>query len=316
MADPLYVNINDEVEEEYSPLSSDVLNYVVSDDFENQPYQSEGETSTYSTLSYSNINDDHTFEDTVYGATSDDEDESSISIDLDKVDLSLKWNNDFQRFLSMESSEEKFRNLANLSKDFLYAARVYGKIIISEAFLEDNSKKTIKPIDVGGIAGGQKYICQGILFKFATDVKHKDNWIYGGTSQNDEKAMKAANNELKGLMSYFSCNLEGLHFPLFALIHYRGFCITAMSLLPISKDKTLIYGSHDGGKTVKAENHKFNDLMNRAGKLLGLREHQVGDKMICGPGDIEGHIGNDGKFYVIDFGRVMPPQHPLTCLEG
>ncbi len=43
------------------------------------------------------------------------------------------------------------------------------------------SKKTIKPIAVGGQAGGEKYIVQGIFFKFATDIFG----IYGG----DEYAM-------------------------------------------------------------------------------------------------------------------------------
>lgn len=32
-------------------------------------------------------------------------------------------------------------------------------------------KKTIKPINVGGLAGGLKYVCQNIFFKFALDVQ-------------------------------------------------------------------------------------------------------------------------------------------------
>ncbi len=31
--------------------------------------------------------------------------------------------------------------------------------------------KTIKPINVGGLAGGLKYVCQNIFFKFALDVQ-------------------------------------------------------------------------------------------------------------------------------------------------
>jgi len=41
-----------------------------------------------------------------------------------------------------------------------------------------------QPVDLGGVAGGSKYICQGILFKVALDVRG----IYGG----DHNAMKAA----------------------------------------------------------------------------------------------------------------------------
>jgi len=34
-----------------------------------------------------------------------------------------------------------------------------------------NEKKTIKPISLGGVAGGIKYLKHGILFKFAVDEK-------------------------------------------------------------------------------------------------------------------------------------------------
>ena len=47
----------------------------------------------------------------------------------------------------------------------------YGKIIISEAFLE-NKYKTIKPLDnLGGQAGGEKYMYHDIMFKFSTNWK-------------------------------------------------------------------------------------------------------------------------------------------------
>lgn len=43
--------------------------------------------------------------------------------------------------------------------------------------------KTYKPIDVGGVAGGQKYIVDKMFVKFASDVYS----LYGG----DENAAKA-----------------------------------------------------------------------------------------------------------------------------
>lgn len=75
------------------------------------------------------------------------------------------------------------------------------QIIISEAHLP-LAEKTIKPVAVGGIAGGEKYVSQGILFKvhchignigscnslrsgdqFALDQPlsvDKSSWMYGG----------------------------------------------------------------------------------------------------------------------------------------
>ena len=32
-------------------------------------------------------------------------------------------------------------------------------------------QKTIKPVSIGGIAGGEKFIANGILFKFAVDFE-------------------------------------------------------------------------------------------------------------------------------------------------
>jgi hypothetical protein len=47
-------------------------------------------------------------------------------------------------------------------------------------------------------------ICNGILFKFALDVPLKGGtYIYGGAEKNDEKAMKSACNERKGLLVCF-----------------------------------------------------------------------------------------------------------------
>lgn len=49
---------------------------------------------------------------------------------------------------------------------------------------------------VGGLAGGTKYIVQGILFKFSRDLPVGHGWMYGGDFPSDEKAMKAALHEV------------------------------------------------------------------------------------------------------------------------
>lgn len=113
-----------------------------------------------------------------------------------QIYLEKDWNAEFQTCLEMVDSLDKFKALSNLARDFSYAARIYGSIIISEypfflfsPLLKDflllkkyytlvlkdffyniryylsNERKTIKPVVVGGIAGGHKYIALGILFK-------------------------------------------------------------------------------------------------------------------------------------------------------
>ena len=80
----------------------------------------------------------------------------------------------------------------------MHAAEAYGRIIISEMCLPDEDK-TIKPTALGGIAGGQKFIVQDILFKFAVDFEG----LYGG----DEFSMK-------GEWVSFFCRFSSCFFPL------------------------------------------------------------------------------------------------------
>lgn len=211
----------------------------------------------------------------------------------------INWNVEFQNIIKIEDSVEKFTKLSALANNFVFMAETYGKIIISELFLPN---KSIKPVSIGGIAGGEKYIVQNILFKFALDLQG----IYGG----DENAQKAAGHELKGLGHYWLSEVEGLNFPLMAVVKYCGFCLIALSVLPVTK-YTLSYGSSDGGKTVHKDNPELNQKMEDAAKRMNLKGHYTGvriPKLIYGPGDIEGHIGLDGKVYVLDFARTFPPE--------
>ncbi|EGC32510.1 hypothetical protein DICPUDRAFT_15088, partial [Dictyostelium purpureum] len=229
---------------------------------------------------------------------------SSSKIRLENISIT-SWNSEFQRLLEMDDCLEKFERLSSLEHDFVYAAETYGRIIISENFLS-NELKTIKPVSVGGIAGGEKYIVQGILFKFA--LENETFGLYGS----DENAMKTAAHELNGCTSFLNCGIKGLHVPLMAYIDYRGFRLMAMSLLPISK-KSLIYGSCDAGQTVHTSNNIFNHLFGNASKIVNLKSHMVQDssgdiKSIYGPIDIEGHIGADNRFYLLDFARLSPPE--------
>jgi hypothetical protein len=50
--------------------------------------------------------------------------------------------------------------------------------------------------------------------------------------------------------------------------------------------------------------------MEEAGRKLHLKGHLAGTgtEPTYGPGDLEGHLGFDGRYYVLDFARVFPPQ--------
>jgi len=179
-----------------------------------------------------------------------------------KVSVLGDWNKRFQaslarirRFTQVTPLKQRIQanlDLMHLAQDFIYCATVYGKIIISEYYL-DVSSKTIKPnYDLPGYMGGQKYVVHNILFKFAVD--------YNGLFGNDYSAAKVAGNELRGLISYFNCGIKDLNVPLMALVDYRGilaflifffffsfpmylgYRLIALSILPVNEN-TIIYGS-------------------------------------------------------------------------
>lgn len=223
------------------------------------------------------------------------------------------YNRRFQEIMEL-SGPSKYIQMAALGRDFVSLAEVYGRIIVSERCLPPE-QKSIKPVALGGQAGGSKFIVQGILFKYALDVKigegsKREKWLYGGKRRDDAAAMKAASNELLGLSSFIKCNAtNNIRFPMMALIDYCGYRLVAVSTLPINAN-TIVYGSADAGKTVHNHDEKIANVMQDFGHDLNLREHMVFNTPITGPGDLEVHHGSDGFNYMIDFARTFPPEAP------
>ena len=80
-----------------------------------------------------------------------------------------------------------------------------------------------------------------------------------------------------------------------------------MSILPLFQ---IIYGSRDAGINVFASDQQFNEKMKLAAAKLNLKAHQVSNVLLHSAADIEGHKGVDGRYYLLDFQRVFPPQNP------
>ena len=60
--------------------------------------------------------------------------------------------------------------------------------------------------------------------------KTKNNRI---VNYDENRAHKVADNDLKGLICYFNCNISDVCFPIMSIIDYNGFRIIAQSKLPI-----------------------------------------------------------------------------------
>lgn len=248
----------------------------------------------------------------MHGLESEGEEDIPWPIDergIQELPISV-WSKRFQAYMALEDEQTRLLKLAYLAHDFQHAAEVYGRIIISERYLPVEDK-TIKPLDIGGVAGGDKYVVMGILFKFALDKELvRKKWMYGDRIPNDSLAMKAADHELRSLARILASETtaqQSVSAPLMSIVNYRGFRIIAVSVIPISK-QTIIYGSHDGGKTVHADYEAFNMRLNRIFAGFNLKAHMVKDCVLQACGDIEGHWGTDNKLYLADFARLFPPE--------
>jgi hypothetical protein len=120
------------------------------------------------------------------------------------------------------SREQPSVKIGDLVHQFTVIAEVLAQIIVDE-LPQPDAKKLIPPVNLGGVAGGAKYISHGILFKFAIDSAQ----LYGG----DEFAMKATQHEIKGLTAYINYSLNSrfpntLHFPLMTVIGTHFFHVT------------------------------------------------------------------------------------------
>eukprot|EP01127_Copromyxa_protea_P019689 TRINITY_DN6444_c0_g2_i4.p1 TRINITY_DN6444_c0_g2~~TRINITY_DN6444_c0_g2_i4.p1 ORF type:complete len:903 (+),score=135.68 TRINITY_DN6444_c0_g2_i4:266-2710(+) len=204
---------------------------------------------------------------------------------------------------------ERAQKMSQIYEEFVNTATKYGKIIIEELSIA-SSNKTISRCSTVGIAGGEKFCYDGIFFKLATDPFK----LYGGV----HFSIKAAGHELKAFnelvkVSNLISVTPSLHFPMITLIDYLGYRLVAVAALPISR-KTLKYGSDDGCKTIHNQLPELQDLIQKVAKLLYLKPHIVGSGMnnepirLDFPADVEGHLGTDGKYYLVDVHRLFPAE--------
>ena len=99
--------------------------------------------------------------------------------------------------------------------------------------VNDPCAKQIPPAEgMGGQAGGEKFVHNGILYKFARDWRG----IYAGQGG----AMKAAGCELRGLHAIAGANIHKLSVPLCCVVDFLGWRLVAV-------EKRLTCMRHGGG---------------------------------------------------------------------
>ena len=185
--------------------------------------------------------------------------------------------------LDNSHNQQHLLDRTHASDDFQAESLRIGKVIVSEINLP-NERKTIKPVAAGGLAGGQKYIVNGIIFKVpeATD-------LYGGSVVS---ANKAAGHDLRCLGQFAravdrigDAAAVSICTPMQCLIDYQGTRLCATALLPFipvneGRDATLRLGTPGKNKSdaqmwSSQQDQVLIDLTKTLGQSLNLAEHLV-----------------------------------------
>ena len=147
-------------------------------------------------------------------------------------------------------------------------------------------------------------------------------WIYGSTKPRIDLASKSAAAELRGANAYSSafCRLSRVEtqvrVPLQVMVDYAGHRVLCMPILPIKGETTLLYGGDPRllklglSGDAKAARHR----VDAAADLIHLAPHQTPlsrGQTIRIAADNEVHRGFDGRVYILDMARSLPPQHPM-----
>jgi len=225
------------------------------------------------------------------------------------------WNEELQttRELPRKNLPERLlreRAIFKVHSDFVSAATRGAMAVI------DGNVMAINP---GEEAKMQMFIWNNIFFSLGFDVKdhYKD---LGG----DAAAYVAPRNDLQGVKVYNAVDLEGLFTLGTVVLDYRGYRVTAQSIIPgileREQEQSVVYGSIDFGKTIVTHS-KYLDLLQKAGNQLKILPHKVLNEKqeeveLCSSVECKGIIGNDGRHYILDLLRTFPPDVNFLKVEG
>lgn len=193
------------------------------------------------------------------------------------------------------------RAMFKVHSDFVSAA-TRGAMAVIES--------NIMAINPGEDSKIQMFIWNNMFFSLGFDVK--DHYIdFGG----DHAAYTAPINDLQGVKALNVLDIDGLHTLGTVVIDYKGYRVTAQSIIPgiLDKDQeqSVVHGSTDFGKTC-ATNPKYNELLEKVCAQLKMRPHkiQVEDSeelVLYSSIECKGIVGNDSRHYVLDLLRMFPP---------
>ncbi|XP_050428196.1 clustered mitochondria protein homolog isoform X2 [Adelges cooleyi] len=224
------------------------------------------------------------------------------------------WNEELQttRELPRKNLPERLlreRAIFKVHGDFVAAATRGAMAVI------DGNVMAINP---GEEAKMQMFIWNNIFFSLGFDVRDHYKELGG-----DAAAFVAPRNDLQGVRVYSAVDLPGLYTLGTVVIDYRGYRVTAQSIIPgileREQEQSVVYGSVDFGKTVTT-NPKYIELLSQAAQQLKIMPHKVISEKkevveLCSSVECKGIIGNDSRYYILDLLRTFPPDVNFLILD-
>ncbi|XP_062274477.1 clustered mitochondria protein homolog isoform X3 [Scomber scombrus] len=225
------------------------------------------------------------------------------------------WNEELQttRELPRKNLPERLlreRAIFKVHSDFAAAATRGAMAVI------DGNVMAINP---GEETRMQMFIWNNIFFSLGFDVRDHYRELGG-----DAAAHAAPTNDLNGVRAYGAVDVEGLYTLGTVVVDYRGYRVTAQSIIPgileREQEQSVIYGSIDFGKTVVSHS-KYMELLEKTSRPLKVQRHNVlnekNDKVeLCSSVECKGIIGNDGRHYILDLLRTFPPDLNFLPVDG
>ncbi|CAH1800862.1 unnamed protein product [Owenia fusiformis] len=216
------------------------------------------------------------------------------------------WNEEIQttKELPRKTLPERLireRAIFKVHSDFVVAATRGATAVI------DGNIMAINP---GEDSKMQMFIWNGIFFSLGFDVKdhYKE---FGG----DYAAYAAPASDLQGVKAYWQLDLEGLYTLGTVVVDYRGYRVTAQSIIPgileREQEQSVVYGSVDFGKTVVTD-EKYKELLQKSAVGLKVCPHKVINSKdeeieLLSSVECKGIVGNDRRYYILDLLRTFPP---------
>ncbi|XP_028274941.1 clustered mitochondria protein homolog isoform X1 [Parambassis ranga] len=225
------------------------------------------------------------------------------------------WNEELQttRELPRKNLPERLlreRAIFKVHSDFAAAATRGAMAVI------DGNVMAINP---GEETRMQMFIWNNIFFSLGFDVRDHYRELGG-----DAAAHAAPTNDLNGVRAYGAVDVEGLYTLGTVVVDYRGYRVTAQSIIPgileREQEQSVIYGSIDFGKTVVSHS-KYLELLDKTSRPLKIQRHNVLNEKndtveLCSSVECKGIIGNDGRHYILDLLRTFPPDLNFLPVDG